>query len=236
MTHLIIDSDTIAFGCAATAEDDELWVATSRANDFVENLIRLNNATSYELWLTGKGNFRYNVYPEYKANRLEAYRPKWEKSVKDYLVDQWQANWSEGCEADDMVGVSLCSTPGATIAHLDKDINLIPGQHFNWELTRLGKVVREARHYFITEEEALRNFYTQLLTGDVTDNIKGVPGIGPKKAEKLLQYATTEEEMYNVCLDTYGSVEEMEMNARCLWLWRKLNDNVLDRWKQFGEG
>ena len=233
MTHLIIDSDTIAFGCAATAEDDELWVATSRANDFVENLIRLNNATSYELWLTGKGNFRYNVYPEYKANRLEAYRPKWEKSVKDYLVDQWQANWSEGCEADDMVGVSLCSTPGGVVAHLDKDINLIPGQHFNWELTRLGKVVREARHYFITEEEALRNFYTQLLTGDVTDNIKGVPGIGPKKAEKLLQWTTTEEDMFNVCRDTYGSVEEMEMNARCLWLWRTLNDNVLDRWKDY---
>ena len=76
MTHLIIDADTIAFGCAATAEDSEDWVAHSRANDFVETLIRLNDATSYELWLTGKGNFRYNVYPEYKANRLEAYRPK----------------------------------------------------------------------------------------------------------------------------------------------------------------
>lgn len=236
MTHLIIDADTIAFGCAATAEDSEDWVANSRANDFVENLIRLNEATSYELWLTGKGNFRYNVYPEYKANRLDAYRPKWEKSVKDFLVEQWQANWSEGCEADDMCGVRLVATPGAVVAHLDKDINLIPGKHYNWELTRLGKVVREARHYFITDEEALRNFYTQLLTGDVTDNIKGVPGIGPKKAEKLLQYALTEEEMFNVCRDTYASIEEMEMNARCLWLWRKMNDNVLDRWKEFGEG
>lgn len=134
-----------------------------------------------------------------------------------------------------MCGVRMAESPGATVVHLDKDINLVPGQHYNWELTRLGKVVREARHYFITEEEALRNFYTQLLTGDVTDNIKGVPGIGPKKAEKLLQNSSTEEEMFNVCRDAYSSIEEMEMNAKCLWMWRKMNDNVVDRWKSFGE-
>ena len=118
-----------------------------------------------------------------------------------------------------MCGVRLTESPESIIAHLDKDINLIPGKHYNWELTRLGKVVREARHYTITDEEALRNFYTQLLTGDVTDNIKGVPGIGPKKAEKLLQCSVTEEQMFHICRDAYASTEEMEMNARCLWIW-----------------
>ena len=31
-----------------------------------------------------------------------------------------------------------------------------------------------------------RHFLTQCLTGDTTDGYKGVPGIGPKKAEALL--------------------------------------------------
>jgi len=38
----------------------------------------------------------------------------------------------------------------------------------------------------ISFEDAQRNFYTQVLTGDTTDGYKGIPGIGPKKAEAIL--------------------------------------------------
>lgn len=44
--------------------------------------------------------------------------------------------------------------------------------------------------------EAMYSFYLSLLTGDPTDNIEGVPGIGPKRAEKILKDCETEEEMY----------------------------------------
>ena len=116
------------------------------------------------------------------------------------------------------------SEPESTIiAHLDKDINMIPGWHYNWELRRLGKVIREATTYFVTPEEAEYNFYYQLIVGDTTDNIKGVMGLGPKKAEKFLN-STPRERWLEEITEMFSCPEELEMNAKCLWIWRKEND------------
>jgi DNA polymerase I len=38
----------------------------------------------------------------------------------------------------------------------------------------------------ISEADADKAFFTQVLTGDPVDGYKGVPGIGPKKAETIL--------------------------------------------------
>ena len=232
----LIDADNIAFACAASGEDfDNPGIACSRADEMLEGIIRDCGADSYELWLSGGTNFRYKVYPEYKANRLDAYRPKWEREVRQHLVDSWQANTTDGIEADDMLGVRQCTSTASgdstIICHLDKDINQIPGWHFNWELKRLGNVIREKRQYFVTPEEADYNFFYQLLVGDPTDNIKGVPGIGPKKATALLSQGDRRG-WFDVCLNAYGSEEELDMNAKCVYIWRKENDN----WKNLLDG
>jgi 5'-3' exonuclease len=64
-------------------------------------------------------------------------------------------------------------------------------------------------------------FYTQLLTGDPGDGVKGASGIGKVKAEKILRDLTTEQEMYTTCLDYFSCEEELEMNAQVLWIWRE---------------
>jgi len=202
-----------------------VWVATSRAGEMIERILADVNATEYEVWLSGPDNFRYKVYPEYKAKRIDAKRPKWEKEVKQYLVDHWQANYSQGCEADDMIGVRQMAEIGTIACHLDKDIDMIPGRHYNWELKRLGKVIRNAKEYVVSPQEAIRFFYRQMLTGDSVDNIKGVPGIGPKKAEGILgSTEASEKEYFQMVREHYGSDEEMEMNGKCLWIWRRMND------------
>ena len=226
--RVLIDSDTIAFASAATAEDTDEWIAHARANEMVERIITATGADDYELWLTGDGNFRYNIYPEYKANRLSQVPPKWYKSTKQFLVKEWNANWSEGCEADDMVGVRQMELKDSIISHIDKDIDTIPGWHHNWELTRQGKVIREARKYYLDDFEATKKFYYQLIVGDPTDGIKGIPGKGPKAAEWILS-GTNEVEWYQSVKENYSSSEEMELNAQVLWIWRKMNDNVLER-------
>jgi len=233
---VLIDSDTTAFAAAASCEDHpEPYLACSRAHAGIESIIAATGATEAELWLTGKNNFRYNVYPEYKGSRRDSYRPKWEKDVKDYLVTTFNANWSEGCEADDMVGVRQMELEDSVIAHIDKDIDMIPGKHYSWAIIREGRTVREERHYEVSPEEALRKFYYQLLVGDVTDNIKGAPGIGPVKAERILSQCSSEEEFFKASLEVYSSYEEMVMNAKCLWIWRKRNDDVTERWKDWME-
>lgn len=230
---VLIDSDTTAFAAAASCEDHpEPYLACSRAEAGIKSIIAATGADEAELWLTGPNNFRYAIYPEYKGNRKDSYRPKWEKDVKDYLTTAFNANWSEGCEADDMVGVRHLELPDTSIiAHIDKDIDMIPGKHYSWAIIREGKIVREERHYEVDPKEALYKFYYQLLVGDVTDNIKGAQGIGPVKAAKILHFCESEEEMFKACLDNYGSYEEMVMNAKCLWIWRRMNDDVTDRWK-----
>lgn len=190
----------------------------------VKVILEEAGATDHELWLSGPDNFRYDIYPEYKGNRKDAYRPKWEKAVKEYLCLEWDAKWSEGCEADDVIGIQQCSQENTIACHLDKDINMIPGWHYNWELRRLGKIVRESKKYFVTPEEATYWFYYQLLVGDTTDNIKGVVGIGPKNAKRILSGCVTEQDFKEAVRAHYSSDEEMEMNAQCLWIWRKPND------------
>ena len=191
----------------------------------VYTILRKVDATNAELWLTGKDNFRYKVYPEYKANRKDTYRPKHEKAVKQHFISTWDANVSQGCEADDMLGIRLTELKdNAILCHLDKDMNQIAGWHFNWELRRLGNIVKEECKYFITPEEADYFFYYQLIVGDPTDNIKGISGLGPKKAAKLLA-ETPRSEWLSTIRDLYSSEEELDMNAQCLYIHRKLNDN-----------
>jgi hypothetical protein len=223
---VILDGDTVAFACAASGEEAEPWVSTSRAQTMIENIMVAVDCNDIEVWLSGKRNFRYGVYPEYKANRIGAYRPKWEKAVKDYLTNKWQANWTDGIEADDMAGIRLIQLgDNGILAHIDKDINQITGWHYNWPLSRKGEVIRPGKRYYVTPEEGDRWFWMQLLMGDTTDNIPGVNGIGPKKAEKAYSLCESNQECYEVAQGFFSCEEELDMNAQCVYIWRKEGDN-----------
>lgn len=219
----LIDADNVAIASAWSAENEDVGIAMARAGQMVERILYDSGATEYELWLSGGHNFRYSVYPEYKANRLTMPRPKWEQEVKQSLVDHWQANRTDGIEADDMLGIR--QTNDTIICHLDKDMNQIAGYHYNWELVREGKVVREKQTYFVTPEDADYFFFYQLLVGDPTDNIKGIKGIGPKKAAGILHGCESNRERYEAVLERYSCEEELDMNAQCVYIHRKHNDN-----------
>ncbi len=66
---------------------------------------------------------------------------------------------------------------GDIIATIDKDLNQVPGRHYDW-----NKGIR----YTVSRELGLWYFLRQMLLGDATDNIPGVPGLGEKKADALL--------------------------------------------------
>lgn len=110
------------------------------------------------------------------------------------------------------------------IVSIDKDLNCIPGWHFNPGITRKGVVIREPTRYLVSPKDALRFFYTQLLVGDTADGIKGAVGIGPKKAITILEGCETEWDYYQACLDHFSCEEELAQNAKCLYIWQKEND------------
>lgn len=227
MLTALIDSDTPLYGAASSAEDQELWVATSRLDRTIENLLSSVGCTDYKLFVSGKGNFRKDIDPAYKANRTQP-TPKWREACKQHLIDKWGAIEAHGCEADDYCGIY--QTTETIICGIDKDLLQIPGKHYSWEIVRKGTIVRPAMCFQITELDALKNFYKQLLTGDTSDNIKGIGGIGPKTADKLIDPLTSEEEMKDLVLFYYASslmVEDSEIgeeqfnnNADLLWIMR----------------
>ena len=213
MSIALIDSDLVAYRVAATCDTDEdgaLDIALLRCDKLMQDIIDATESDQYRAFLTGKNNFRKRINPEYKANRKDTIPPRYLQQCRQFLIEEWKAEVSEGCEADDMLGLN--QTKDTILCSLDKDLDMIPGLHYNWVK---GEI------YEISEIEALRHFYRQLLIGDRSDNIFGVPGIGKVKASKLIDTLETEEEMLNIVNSLYDSKERLCLNMNCLWIWRK---------------
>ena len=100
------------------------------------------------------------------------------------VEDRYRTERLHGLEADDLLGILATTLPkysDAIVVSLDKDLRTIPGRHLNPSKETSPAVVR-----VITELEADTAWLMQTLMGDSTDGYTGVPGIGPKKAEKIL--------------------------------------------------
>jgi DNA polymerase-1 len=211
----LLDGDIYAFRAAASAENEEVWIARARVDEMINNTLDELGGDEYEIFLSGKDNFRYKVYPEYKQNRKDKPRPRWEQAVKQHLVDQWQATTVNGMEADDALGIAQCKAKeGTIISTIDKDLNQIPGWHYNF--------VKKEK-YFVKPEDGRLTFLKQLLKGDSTDNIKGAAGIGEKKSDAILFQLEAGREIETVS-EYFSCKEELELNAQCIYIWRKQDD------------
>jgi len=166
------------------------------------------------VFLTGKGNFRFELVDNYKANRIGVERPIHLQAIRDHMVENWGAVVSEGEEADDLIGIRATQIgPYAVVASIDKDMLQIPCIHYNlWKKTWTK----------VSEWDGLLFFYEQILTGDKADNIIGLHGVGPVKAKKVIEGATTERELFDRCVAKYdGDVDKVIENGRLLWLRRE---------------
>lgn len=218
MQHALIDADIliyrIGFATNNEAEDYAMRIMANFLEDIL--LVDLPTVQTWELFLTGKGNFRYNYAEtaEYKGNRKGAEKPKHYHLLREYLSSSWGALVVDGMEADDMLAIR-CTELGddSIIVSLDKDLDQVSGWHYNFARKEL---------YYITESEGLLNFYKQFLVGDAVDNIKGAHGIGDKKAQKLL-VDKTEREMWDTIVEILGEEHALE-NGHLLYMLRNKND------------
>ena len=183
----------------------------------------------YITYLSGNDqtpNFRKELTPDYKANRDEAHRPTHLEELKNYLIERHAAQVSQGCEADDFFGQGCLDAVQngrvPIIGSIDKDLKQIPGFHLNLVSGEIQEV---------TQEQADIKFWRQMLEGDRADNIEGIPGIGPKKAERYLPQgitnATAKEKVQSYYEANYQAAWEEKYNLNCdlLWIWRKVPDH-----------
>jgi 5'-3' exonuclease len=222
----LLDGDIYAFRPAAASENDDLGIAIWRMEEMIDNTLAETGADEFSIFLSGDNNFRYDIYPEYKANR-KSEKPRHLKALKEYLIEKYNAVVSDGCEADDLLGIEQCSNENTIICSLDKDLRMIPGNHYSFEIrgTNNGtQWVRPAERCFVEPFDGLIHFYTQCLVGDSADNIKGASGIGRVKAQRILAAARTEQALFEAVREHFGSDEEFLMTGQCLWIFRKPND------------
>jgi len=218
----IIDADSIGFSIASSIwkqqKDDPEYVHTDKdyyqaIELFLAGIYEDTNATESQLWLTPKESFRKELVPEYKSNRKGKEKPPMLGDVVEVMKQQFDAEYAQdGFEADDEVGQiakdfwNSEKEDDCVICSIDKDLDTIPGWHYRW-----GTFNRDSKMYFLTEEEAMHFFWIQVLAGDPGDGIKGIPGIGPKKAEAYLLGCVDQSMYYDACQDTYKALLKDKM-------------------------
>jgi hypothetical protein len=213
----IIDGDILCYRVGFACNEETEAVAIKTMVELLEELVFIDLSSDDCVgYLTGSKNFRYDIAKTqpYKGNRKDAARPIHLPRLREYLHTAWDFRVVNGQEADDAIGIHATSLRDkSVIVTIDKDLDMIPGYHYN-------PVKKES--YYIDDKEAIKNFYRQILTGDKVDNIEGLRGIGPKKADKILAEAETELKMYEAVLKAYDNNQERVIeNGQLLWIRRQ---------------
>lgn len=140
-------------------------------------------------FLSGPDNYRHKIAKQavYKGNRDPENRPYHYDAIREYIRKYWDTSTSRNCEADDLISIiaeqARTQHRDAVIVSIDKDLDQIPGFHYN----PIKKVF-----YSQDRDSALLYFYQQALSGDPTDNIPGCYKIGEMKAEKIISEHASE--------------------------------------------
>ena len=200
----------------------EVEVITSAAQSLSRALRKHKPSHACCIFDNHKPTWRHDLYPEYKKNRKPTPTPLRDAIPEFQTAFQKLGVRSLGLayyEADDLIatlafalgkkneGVTILSTDKNFLQLLNNHIKIY--DHFNdreytakWVLEKYG-----VRH------DQLVDYWA--LTGDATNNIKGVPKIGAKTAQKLIaQYETLDTLLENPPEDVVGKrIQEYKQDA-----------------------
>ena len=129
----------------------------------------------------------------YKGNRDGMIKPYWKDSIRKYLENTYWTQSSSVWEADDLLAMA-CTQQGACIVSIDKDLLQVPGKHYN---------INTKEYKVVDQFQGDLSLCRQLLVGDSTDNIPGLPGVGNKTADKMLAGCAEFSDMWDVVCSAY---------------------------------
>ena len=189
-------------------------------------------------------NFRDKVAKKkvYKGSRKTS-RPLHYQNLVEYVLATREVVLAEGCEADDLLAVWQCKAEPLTtiICSRDKDLKIVPGMHFGWacgfqpqfgpaQVTKYGEISLNKRRTEV-KGTGLKFFYSQILTGDKTDDYPGLPRCGAVKAFDMLEQCNDEAEMFKAVYGAYKSFygeetarDDMNEQANLAWMVQELDE------------
>lgn len=188
--------------------------------NMINKLIKEKQPSHVAVAFDSRGKvFRHQMYPEYKANRppMPAELAGQIPYIKDVVAALGLTSFEEpGIEADDIIGTAAeaLRSKGArvTIVSGDKDLlQLVDDQTTMWDPMNDRIMDREAiRAKYQVGPEQLLDCYA--LIGDSSDNVPGVPGVGPKTAAKLILEFESLENLY----EHVDSLKKSKMKERLI--------------------
>ena len=177
-------------------------------------------------------NFRRDLYPEYKAKRLQPPEELIQQLplIKEYL--EYRGIYfleKPGLEADDIIALMARRYAAAgsevLIFSADKDLFQLVAERISVFHPKLKQKLDRAgvKEFFGIYPEQIVDYLS--LAGDASDNIPGIPGVGDKTATKLIEkYGSL-----TVLLDNVENLDnklkdKIKKNIHLLEFWKKLLD------------
>lgn len=190
-TVVVIDADSIAYAAGYLESPD---VVVKAIDNKMTQILDDTEADTYrayiEDWTKPKNIFRKDLFKlsndqvkheGYKGNRKKQDPPPYLDLAREILRDSWNVKPVVGYESEDYVITRARKEQDkgnkVYIAAIDKDLLHHPFDFYNYNKRDFRRV---------TPKQAALNLWRQVLTGDSTDNIPGIQGIGPAKAKKIL--------------------------------------------------
>jgi 5'-3' exonuclease len=243
-------------------DEDPVHYAYHNINTTIKRLLKSAEVEDYRIFLGDdkKSNFRYKVAvtQPYKASRTDNRRPFYEKEMRAYLFDKYDAELVTGMEVDDVLGIE--QTDKTLLCTNDKDLWMIPGWHFDPEKGKIRSYKNGSKYelkshldsaiFYITDPGFLQLklvgkkqkiigggqlwFCAQLLLGDSTDDIPGVPGYGPVKTYRALQdvetYKQGIQKVWKIYQNVFNNTAEARLKevAQLLWIKRNYKEKIFD--------
>jgi 5'-3' exonuclease len=189
--------------------------ATNFAEDYLRTIESLKKSYKAK-WIIiaadqGSSSYRKEIYPEYKQNRKDKFAEQTdaERAAFELFFEDYQASLDNIRETTNYPVIQFKQTEADDIAAYIVSIHhLLPIDHIwmissdkDWDLLVSEKVSRFS--YVTRKEITANNWHThydfphedyisiKCLMGDAGDNVQGVEGIGPKRAQQLVnEYGT----------------------------------------------
>lgn len=204
--HGLIDGDILVYRIGYSTEDVPERLAAFRLRDYFNEILESLMLSDYQTFITSadKSNYRFAIDNSYKANRKQP-KPVHYDFLRSCILESYsslfRSSMSVGKEADDSIGIIASQSPTKyCIITVDKDLNQIPGWHYNFV---------KKKKYYVSKLGGTKFFYKQLLMGDSADNIQGIIGIGPKLADELIDPLENELDMYKTVYQIYKDVDDI---------------------------
>ena len=192
---LLVDADSLIFASCyrkrETPEDEKYYTDIADARNkfdeqfmaIVNRLEELYNVDKVLCFSGSKGNFRKILSSTYKANRKKQELPPLLNEMHQFVKEYYDSIYGYGVETDDLVArywFNISQDLGrdnVMIVSIDKDYRQFPCLMYNYHYKH--KEILD-----ISVEEAMYNFYEQMIMGDTADNVNYFKGKGKRFAEK----------------------------------------------------